>query len=295
MAHFLKRLSVPDPSATPTAVRYLAIVGLVALAVTLSACGGGSDADNQQVTAVQVRALAYSQLATINVAGVYLRSGMTATSGACRDPVFNVAKSTPELAVLNCTIAVTGVHSLTISGTNGKLLYTGNITVPQPQVNVTTSQGSFIMELNPAAAPLSVNNFLTYSSSGYYNGTLFHRVIPGFVAQGGGYTRGLIKKPGQLGPIALESNNGLLNTRSTLAMARTNAPNSATSEFFINLVDNLSLDYQSTTSPGYAVFGKVVSGMDIIDKIAALPTALSAGFQDVPTTDITIQLVLQIQ
>ncbi len=239
--------------------------------------------------------MGYSQLATINVAGVYLRSGMTATSPACRDPVFNIARSTPELAVLNCTVIATGVQPLSIYSTNGKLLYTANVTVPQPQVNVTTSQGSFILELNPTAAPRTVDNFLTYSSIGYYNDTLFHRVIPGFVVQGGGYTRNLVKKPGQLGPITLESNNGLLNTRSTVAMARTSVPNSATSEFFINLVDNASLDFKSTTNPGYAVFGKVISGMDVIDKIAAQPTAPLAGFQDVPTTDITIQLVLQIQ
>lgn len=290
MTHFLKRTSVR------AAIAGLNSALAVALAVTLSACGGGgSPDDNQQVTGIQVKALAYSQSATIDVAGFYLRSGMTAKSGACRDPVFNLEKSTPLLAVLNCTIIATGVQSLTISNSSGKVLYTGNITVPQPQVYVTTSQGSFIVELDPTAAPRTVNNFLIYSTIGYYNGTLFHRVIPGFVAQGGGYTRGLVKKPGQLGLIALESNNGLLNTRSTLAMARTSAPNSATSEFFINLVDNPSLDYKSTADPGYAVFGKVVSGMDLIDKIAAQPTAPLAGFQDVPTTDITIQLVLQIQ
>jgi cyclophilin family peptidyl-prolyl cis-trans isomerase len=289
MTHFLKCTSRRSTTAACHAVLS------VGLALMLSACGGGSADDSQQVNGIQVRSLAYGQLATINVAGVYLRNGMTANSAACKDPVFNAARSTPELAVLNCTVIATGVQSLTINSTNGKVLYTGNITVPQPQVNVVTSQGDFIVELNPTAAPLSVNNFLTYSRTGYYNETLFHRVIPGFVAQGGGYTRGLVKKPGQLEPIALESNNGLLNTRSTLAMARTNLPNSATSEFYINLVDNPSLDFQSAANPGYAVFGRVVSGMDTLDKIAAQPTALIGGFRDVPTSDITIQLVLQIQ
>ena len=267
--------------------------------VVLAACGGNSDDDNQQVTRVQVRALAYSQQAVISVAGIYLRVGMTASSGACKDPVFNLAQSTPELAVLNCTVTATGEQALTIKGTNGKVLYTGTVTVPQPRVDVVTSQGSFVLELNPGAAPLSVNNFLAYAANGYYSSTLFHRVVAGFVVQGGGYTRGLVKKPGQLAPIALESNNGLSNTRSSLAMARTSAPNTATSEFYINLADNSSLDYQSATNPGYAVFGKVVSGMDVIDKIAALETATvntsTINFANVPTTDVTIQLVLQTQ
>jgi peptidyl-prolyl cis-trans isomerase A (cyclophilin A) len=185
------------------------------------------------------------------------------------------------------------VHPLTITGTNGQVLYTGTLTVPQPQVTMITSLGNVTVELDPAAAPVTVNNFLAYTNSNYYGNTLFHRVIPGFVAQGGGFTTGLVKKTGQRAPIALESNNGLLHTRGSLAMARTDAPNSATSEFFINLVDNPSLNYQSAASPGYAVFGKVVQGMDIVDKIGAVPTTTVNGVVDVPASDVTIQLAVQ--
>ena len=270
---------------------------LLATSALLSGCGGGgsSTEDNQQVNSVTVRALAYRQQAVLFVSGGYLRATMTAVTGACKDPVFNLTQSAPELAVLNCIVTATGEQPLTITGTNGKVLYTGTITVPQPQIELVTSQGNVVVELNPAAAPASVNNFLSYANSGFYANTLFHRVIANFVVQGGGYTKGLVKRTGQQAPIALESNNGLFNTRGTLAMARTNVPNSATSEFFVNLVDNRSLDYQSAASPGYAVFGKVVNGLDVIDKIAAFQTASVNGFADVPTTDVTLLLAVQIK
>ena len=269
----------------------------LAISVLLGACGGGgsSTEDNQQITSVTVRTLAYSRPAVLLVSGTYLRSSMAATTGACKDLVFNVSQSTPQLAVLNCTVTATGEQPLTITSANGKVLYTGTVTIPQPQVELATSQGNVVLELNPAAAPLSVNNFLSYVNSGFYSGTLFHRVIPGFVVQGGGYTSGVIKRAGQLAPIALESNNGLSNTRGTLAMARTNVPDSAISEFYVNLGDNRGLVYQSPASPGYAVFGKVVNGLDVIDKIGALQTASISGFSDVPVTDVTLQLALQIK
>ena len=212
---------------------------LLATSTLLSACGGGgsSTEDNQQITSVTVRALAYSRQAVLFVSGTYLRADMTAVTGACKDPVFNMMQSTPQLAVLNCTVTATGEQPLSITGTNGKVLYTGTVTVPQPQIELVTSQGSLVLELNPAAAPVSVNNFLTYANGGFYNNTLFHRVIAGFVVQGGGYTKGLVKKADQLAPIVLESNNGLLNTRGTLAMARTSVPNSEVAEFFVHQID----------------------------------------------------------
>ncbi len=265
----------------------------VCCAVLLAGCGGGGD--NQQITEVQAKTLSYGQQAVIYVAGVDLRADMTAVTGVCKDPVFNNAQSVPELAVLNCTVTATGDQPLAITGSNGQVLYKGTLTVPAPQVALLTSLGNITLELNPAVVPVTVNNFLAYVNSGYYSNTLFHRVIPGFVAQGGGYTTGMVKKSGQSAPIALESNQGLLNSRSSLAMARTSTPNSATSEFFINLVDNPALDYQSDASPGYAVFGKVVQGMDIVDAIAAKQTTTVNGFANVPLSDVTINLVLQTQ
>lgn len=270
---------------------------LAASTALLAACGGGgsSTEDNQQITSVTVRALSYSRQAVLLVSGVYLRDNMAAATGICKDPVFNMTQSTPQLAVLNCAVTATGEQPLVITGTNGKLLYSGSLTVPLPQVELVTSQGSVVVELDPAAAPLTVTNFLTYVNSGYYNNTLFHRVIPSFVVQGGGYLPGLIRKAGQRPPIVLESNKGLSNARGTLAMARTTVPDSATSEFFINLVDNSTLDYLSPTSPGYAVFGKVLSGLEVIDAVAAQPTTLSSGLRDVPVTDVILQVAQQVK
>jgi cyclophilin family peptidyl-prolyl cis-trans isomerase len=161
-------------------------------------------------------------------------------------------------------------------------------------VGILTSLGSIVMELDPAAAPITVNNFLSYANSGFYNNALFHRVISGFVVQGGGYTAGLVKKDGPKDPIVLESNNGLTNLRGTVAMARTNDPNSATSEFFINHVDNGFLNY-SSTNPGYAVFGRVVQGMEVVDVIATKPTGLFKSLDDVPLEDIRIIEASQIR
>ena len=270
---------------------------LAASTALLAACGGGgsSTEDNQQITSVTVRALSYSRQAVLLVSGVYLRDSMAAATGICKDPVFNMTQSTPQLAVLNCAVTATGEQPLVITGTNGKLLYSGSLTVPLPQVDLVTSQGSVLVELDPAAAPLTVTNFLTYVNSGYYDNTLFHRVIPSFVVQGGGYLPGLIRKAGQRPPIVLESNKGLSNARGTLAMARTTVPDSATSEFFINLVDNPTLDYLSPASPGYAVFGKVLSGLEVIDAVATQPTTLSSGFRDVPVTDVILQVAQQVK
>lgn len=154
-----------------------------------------------------------------------------------------------------------------------------------PQVTMATNAGRMTFELNTVKAPISAANMLAYVDSGFYTGTLFHRVIPDFVAQAGGYTTGLNYKTPLYAPIALESNNGLSNLRGTLGMARTDNPNSATSQFYVNLVDNRGLDYASANAPGYAVFGKVVAGMNVIDSIAARPTNTATN---VPLTDIVI-------
>ncbi len=268
---------------------------IIALATLLSACGGGSGADvSPAVSQIQVQSLKYGQTATLIIAGRYMRSDMTASTGTCTNPTFG-AQSTRDAAVLTCTVTATGPLPISINAANGAVLYTTTLTVLPPQVTVVTTMGNMVMELNPTAARNTVNNFLSYVSTGFYTNTLFHRVVPGFVVQGGGYTTGLVKKPGQLAPIVLESNNGLTNVRGSLAMARTEVPNSATSEFFVNLVNNPGLDYQSDTVPGYAVFGTVMSGMDVVDAIAAIPTATVGSTTDVPTTEITIRLVVQTQ
>jgi peptidyl-prolyl cis-trans isomerase A (cyclophilin A) len=158
----------------------------------------------------------------------------------------------------------------------------------QPRVEFTTTLGRFVVQLDPARAPKTVANFLDYVKSGFYNGTIFHRVIPGFMVQGGGFTPDMEQKPTRA-PIPLESQNGLHNLRGTIAMARTADPNSATSQFFINVVDNPSLDYPRPDGYGYAVFGKVVSGMDVIDKIVSVPTKTEGPFQNVPVKPVVIE------
>ena len=219
---------------------------------------------------------------------------MVESNGACTNPSF-ANSSTTDLLVLNCIVKMEGDFTLSIKAESGEVINVTTLTVPKPQVAFVTSLGNITVELDPAAAPLSVNNFLSYTNSEFYKNTLFHRVIPGFVVQAGGYTTGMVKNEGQLAPIALESTNGLLNLRGTLAMARTNDPNSATSEFFINQVDNTFLDYKNSANPGYAVFGKVIQGMDVIDAIASKATGVKNGFTDVPVSDISITAAIQIK
>ena len=160
----------------------------------------------------------------------------------------------------------------------------------QSKVKLTTNLGEIIIQLNTEKAPLSSANFLRYVNEGFYNGTIFHRVIPDFMAQGGGFDTSFNQKTVHA-PINNEANNGLLNSRGTLAMARTNDPNSATGQFFINYKDNNFLNHTSQTSSGwgYAVFGEVIEGMDVADAMAKEATGNRNGHQDVPKTDIIIE------
>lgn len=161
-----------------------------------------------------------------------------------------------------------------------------------PVVLMETSMGNVRIELFAKEAPISVKNFLAYVSSGYYKGTTFHRIIPGFMAQGGGLTAELQPKPGDLPPIKNEADNGLKNDRGTIAMARSGAPDSATSQFFINVVNNDKLNRPNPDGFGYAVFGRVVEGMDVVDKIVNAPQSRkNAVFQNVPKTPIVIKNV----
>ncbi len=167
----------------------------------------------------------------------------------------------------------------------------GQSELPKPlRVKMTTSMGVIHIELNQEKAPVTVENFLTYVRSGFYNGTIFHRVIPNFMIQGGGFTADMQQKPTR-GPIKNEGANGLKNLRGTIAMARLPQPDTATSQFFINHRDNAFLDYAGPGREGYAVFGKVVSGMDVVDKIAAVPTHQVGPYGDVPVTPVIIESV----
>ncbi len=161
-------------------------------------------------------------------------------------------------------------------------------------VKLQTSMGALVIELNEEAAPATVKNFLTYVEEGFYDGTIFHRVISNFMIQGGGFTEQMKRKETHA-PITNEAGNGLKNDRGTVAMARTNDPHSATSQFFINHRNNDPLNYVENQNPGYAVFGKVIEGMDIVDAIAQVMTTARMGMRDVPVEPVIIKSAEVVQ
>ncbi len=164
----------------------------------------------------------------------------------------------------------------------------------KPVVLMKTALGNIKIELMQRESPITVENFLSYVKAGYYSGTIIHRVIPGFMVQGGGFTSDMkVKKTGQ--PIKNEAANGLKNDRGTIAMARTSAPDSATSQFFINLVNNDNLNRPMPDGHGYAVFGKVIEGMDVVDKIASVSTGVTMGFPNVPKTPVVIKSITVVE
>ena len=176
---------------------------------------------------------------------------------------------------------------------------------PLPKVKIETSMGDIVVELNPAKAPKTVSNFLYYVKSGFYNNTIFHRVINGFMIQGGGHTADMQEKANSRKPVVNEAgnglkneaDNGLANERGTIAMARTNDPDSATAQFFINVANNDFLNHKNETPSGYgyAVFGKVIQGQDVVDRIKSVSTGSYGPYQDVPKTPVIIKSIVPVQ
>lgn len=166
-------------------------------------------------------------------------------------------------------------------------------TGPAPAVEIETNLGTMTVELFPQAAPVTVENFLAYVNEGHYDELIFHRVIPDFMVQGGGYDRDLTKRSTRA-PITLESDNGLRHTPGTLSMARTSDPNSATSQFFINLKSNSFLNYRGPGSPGYVVFGRLTKGFSVLNDIGKTPTEPVGPFRDMPKTPVVIERIIQI-
>jgi peptidyl-prolyl cis-trans isomerase B (cyclophilin B) len=178
-----------------------------------------------------------------------------------------------------------------LTGMLAAVVFSGTIVAQdRPQVKLETSLGDIVIQLNATKAPKTVRNFLAYVDSGFYHGTIFHRVIQTFMIQGGGFTEDMQEKSTRP-PILNEAANGLSNLRGTVAMARRNDPNSASSQFFINTVDNLGLDHKNTTESGfgYCVFGRVIKGMETVDAIAKTPTTMRNGMGDVPATPVIIK------
>jgi cyclophilin family peptidyl-prolyl cis-trans isomerase len=259
-------------------------------ALMLASCGGGL----QAVTGVTIPNLRYTgSLGVINVSLVgraLTASGMRVYANGTLCSNDNSTSETSRSASCVITVPDDLKVEIRVTNINGDENHRSDFYAPMPQVSFQTSMGDVVMELNPTKAPITVKNFLSYvnQSPSFYQSTIFHRVIAGFVVQGGGFTSGMVAKTGQSAAIALESNNGLKNERGTVAMARSTDPNSATSQFYVNVVNNTSLNYVSDSSPGYAVFGTVISGMDVIDNIANQATTTVNGNNDVPVTDITV-------
>jgi peptidyl-prolyl cis-trans isomerase A (cyclophilin A) len=286
-------------------------IAALAGALMLQACGGGGGGsgtpsnDAPTVTGVSVDRLKYSQLSTFTITGTNLTSASFAATGC--DTVTTIAGGSATQQQITCT--PNGALSVVISATTaGGNFYTRAAqVVPKPQVTLTTSLGTIVLELDPTKAPITVKNYMAYVNSGFYNGTIFHRVIAGFMNQGGGFTgvsgSTLTPKTGVQSPIALEINKGLSNLRGTIAMASLSTPNSATSQFFINAVDNTFLDQPvvslTNPSPGYAVFGAVVSGLSVVDAINAVATkTVGTGlnpYDHVPMTDVVLTTATQTQ
>jgi len=273
----------------------------VAAAVLLAACGGSDNDNDPTVNSMAATPAAYGRTAVWTVAGLNLDKGISfsITTGQC-GPVAELGEGTSSQRQYTCRVASLGELIAQVNDAGGSRLATLRVIIPTPVVQLTLSRGTIQLELDPVAAPVTVNNFLNYVNTSFYNNTIFHRVIQDFVIQGGGFTPGnpnpVAKTPTQA-PIVLESNRGLSNLRSSLAMARTSEPNSATSQYYINVVDNPELDYQNEQEPGYAVFGRVISGMDVVDAISVVPTRSvpSLGLTDVPVTDVVVSVARQVR
>jgi peptidyl-prolyl cis-trans isomerase A (cyclophilin A) len=304
---------VLDPVSTAaTRTAKCTLVGAGPVSFSITSLSGATNLFQTSITAteptsVQIYNTKYGQTTTVVYPTLGQNANLSLVATGCTELTMD-AGTYPSVRTATCKVSSIGNLSFDVKNLSTNAIeQTITTSVGNPQVTFKTSLGDFVMELNPTAAPNTVNNFLAYvnQSPSFYNGTIFHRVISGFMAQGGGFTTGMNQKPEAPTGITLESQNGLLNVRGAVAMARkepaTGSPetdatkNSATSQFFVNLVDNAFLNYSSANSPGYAVFGKVVSGMDVIDLMATKATGTKNGYSDVPVTDITITSATQTQ
>jgi cyclophilin family peptidyl-prolyl cis-trans isomerase len=288
------------------------LAAVLAASTLLAACGGGAAGlgggnGAPSVSSIVAETTQYGRNMQVTVTGGGLLEGVRLDGeGACTNETA-VAGGSDTTQRFTCRVATIG--SLTVrvrTTTGGRELASVRVTIPNPQVSVRVTQaangnlpartGTFVLELDPVAAPQTVNNFLNYVNGGFYTNTIFHRVVRDFVAQGGGYSNVPAVKPPTAAAIPSEANNGLRNLRYSVAMARGEDANSATSQFFINLVDNPTLDFGSADNPaGFAVFGRVVTGQEVVDEIGRVETRpnLALELPDLPVTNVVIAAATQ--
>ena len=269
---------------------FLLIVSITTL--LLSACGGSS-APSVTVSGIQANQLKYGQAAQFTITGYSLDKDINISTQNCKGLAL-VAGGTDSSKSVTCTISAVGVGAVSLEAklADGTVLKSASFDVPNPQVSMVTNLGTIVLELNPTAAPLSTDNYLQYVNSKFYDNTLIHRIVTAsiFVAQGGWLTPAPAVQAGQKAAIALEVNKGLSNLKGTIAMARSSELNSATSQYYFNLADNVALD---TSSGGYAVFGKVVSGVEVLDAMLNLKTITAYGLADFPASSVIVLTATQ--
>ena len=257
-------------------------------ALVLYGCGGGSSTSSLAVSDIQVNQLKYGQLSQFTLTGNFSDNEINVSTKNCKGLAL-VAGGTTTSKSVTCTIgaAGTGVVILEAKLADGTVLKSVSFDVPNPQVSLVTNLGAMVVELNPTSTPLSTDNFLQYVNSKFYDNTIIHRIVSTgiFVAQGGWLSPTPAVQPGQKPAIALEVNKGLSNLKGTIAMARSAELNSATSQFYFNLADNVALD---TAGGGYAVFGKVVSGAEVLDAMASVKTTTAFGLADFPASNVIV-------
>lgn len=245
------------------------------------------------VISVQSDRLMYAKSTQWTFTGQALDKDFTVSTKGCMGLAL-VPGGTSTSKSVTCNITAAGPSAVTVAAklANGTGLLAKTVDVPAPQVTLTTNLGTMVLELDATAAPLTTNNFLQYVNDQFYDNTIIHRIVTSgiFVVQGGWLTPTLEFKTGLRAPIALEVGKGLSNVRGTIAMARTSALNSATSQFYLNLSDNLALD---TANGGYAVFGRVISGLPLLDALAATPTSTLFGQNDFPVQSVLVQSASQ--
>lgn len=281
-----------------SSLRRAALAGLLPLGLT--ACGGGSDNGGVFVSQMAASNVQYSRSMSISVAGTALDRGLRVTVDAGCGEVTEAAGGDSQSRRFTCKVTALGPKTIRAYTAGNLEVARLQVTVPEPEVTlllqgVDTSISTVVLKLDPTQAPVTVNNFLDYVNAGFYRLTIFHRVIKDFVVQGGGYTAGPTLKAPTSPAIKLESKGTLRNVKGSIAMARTADPDSATSQFYVNTVDNPSLDYKSDAEPGYAVFGSVITGLEVLERLSLVPVRfdLANGLTHLPVTNVTILSAIQ--